>query len=110
MRRLIAATPAQDDKDHLHVIADNNPKIPSRIAALIEKTGEDPSPVLIGMAKGLETAGAGFHPLPCTTAHSYLPAIANAVSIPVLDVVTLAIDKLNGVAPKPVKIGMLASP
>jgi aspartate racemase len=110
MRRLIAAVPAKDDAGHLHVIADNNPKIPSRIAALIEKTGEDPSPVLIRMAKGLEAAGADFLTIPCNTAHYYRPAIAHAVNIPVLDVVTLAIDRLKSVAPRPVKIGMLASP
>ncbi|MBV9045883.1 MAG: aspartate/glutamate racemase family protein, partial [Alphaproteobacteria bacterium] len=44
-RRLIAAIPARDDIDHLHVLVDNNPKVPSRIAALIDKTGEDPAPV-----------------------------------------------------------------
>jgi len=57
MRRLIAATPARDDHDHLHVLADNNSKVPSRIAALIEGTGEDPAPVLCEMAKGLEIPG-----------------------------------------------------
>ena len=35
MRRIIAATPAQDDIDHVHLLVDNNPKVPSRIAALI---------------------------------------------------------------------------
>lgn len=42
LRRLVARTPARDDADHLRVLVDNNPKIPSRIAALIEGTGEDP--------------------------------------------------------------------
>ena len=28
MRRLVARTPARDDADHLHVLVDNNPKIP----------------------------------------------------------------------------------
>ena len=50
MRRVIAATPARDDRDHLHMLVDNNPKIPSRIAAIIEGTGEDPAPVLCGQA------------------------------------------------------------
>jgi aspartate racemase len=109
MRRLIAAVPAKDDADHLHVIADNNPKIPSRIKALIEKTGEDPTPVLIDMAKKLEAAGADFLTIPCNTAHYYLPAIAKAVRIPVLDVVDLTIAKLNALDPKPERIGMLAS-
>jgi aspartate racemase len=106
MHRLVARTPARDDADHLHVLVDNNPKIPSRIAALIEGTGEDPAPVLCGMAKGLQAQGADFLVMPCNTAHYYLPAIARSVTIPVLDMVELAIQKLA----KPQRVGMLASP
>jgi aspartate racemase len=108
MHRLVARTPACDDADHLHVLVDNNPKIPSRIAALIEGTGEDPAPVLCGMARGLQAQGADFLVMPCNTAHYYLPAIARSVSIPVLDMVQLAIQKLA--IAKPRRVGMLASP
>ncbi|HXB52759.1 MAG TPA: amino acid racemase [Rhizomicrobium sp.] len=107
LRRLVARTPARDDVDHLHVLVDNNPKIPSRIAALIDGTGEDPTPVLCGMAQGLEAQGADFLVMPCNTAHYYLPAIARAVGIPVLDMVLLAIGKLSS---GPRRIGLLASP
>ena len=110
MHRLVAATPARDDKDHLHVLADNNPKIPSRIAALIEGTGEDPTPVLCRMAQGLEAQGADFLVIPCNTAHYYLPAIARSVRIPLLDMVELSVKKLLAAGSKPRRIGMLASP
>lgn len=109
-RRLVAATPAKDDADHIHVLIDNNPKVPSRIKALIEKTGEDPAPVLSAMAQGLERAGVDFLVIPCNTAHHYLPGIARAVSIPVLDMVALSAAKLAAREPRPKKIGMLASP
>jgi aspartate racemase len=108
-RRLVAAIPAEDDSDHLHVIADNNPKIPSRIKALIEGGGEDPTPVLVDMARKLEAAGADFLTIPCNTAHYYLPAISAAVNIPVLDVVALTIVKLDALEPRPKRVGMLAS-
>jgi aspartate racemase len=110
MRRLIAATPAQDDMDHLRVLVDNNPKVPSRIAALIEGTGADPAPALCEMAKGLEAQGADFLVMPCNTAHYYLPAIARSVHIPVLDMVGLSVQKLAGAHPQPLRIGLLASP
>jgi aspartate racemase len=110
LRRIVEATPARDDADHIRVLVDNNPKIPSRIAALIEGTGEDPTPVLIAMAQGLERQGADFLTIPCNTAHWYRPAIAGAVAIPVLDMVGLAIARLNGLSPKPMTIGMVASP
>jgi aspartate racemase len=109
-RRLIARTSARDDADHLRVLVDNNPKIPSRIAALIERTGEDPAPVLCAMAEGLERQGADFLVIPCNTAHHYLPAIAKAVTIPLLDMVALSIAELSKLVPQPRRIGMLASP
>jgi aspartate racemase len=110
MRRLVARTPARDDRDHLHVLVDNNPKVPSRIAALIEGTGEDPTPVLCAMAKGLQAQGADFLVMPCNTAHYYLPTIARSVTIPVLDMVDLSIRKLAAEDPRPQRVGLLASP
>ena len=40
MRRVLRATPARDDADHIRMIVDNNPKVPTRNTALIEGTGE----------------------------------------------------------------------
>jgi aspartate racemase len=110
LRRIVAATPAKDDAGHIHVLVDNNPKVPSRIAALIDGSGEDPLPVLIQMARGLQQQGADFLVIPCNTAHYYLPRIAEAVSIPLLDMVALAVAELEKLSPKPRRIGMLASP
>ena len=58
MERLIAATPATDDADHIPLIVDQNPQVPSRIRHLIEGTGEDPAPTLAAMAGRLAAAGA----------------------------------------------------
>lgn len=110
MRRVIAATPADDDIDHIRMIVDNNPKIPSRLQALLGEraagtgtgvatgaaTAGDPGPVLAGMARGLETAGADVLVIPCNTAHHYLPVIREAVEIPVVDMVALSVERLAG--------------
>lgn len=40
MQCIVWSTPAKDDADHIHIIVDNDPKIPSRIKALIEGTGK----------------------------------------------------------------------
>lgn len=110
LNRLVAATPARDDRDHLHVIVDNNPKIPSRIKALIEGGGEDPAPVLVAMARGLVTAGADLLAMPCNTAHYYRPAIAEAVGVPVLDMIALSLADLDALRPGSAQVGVLASP
>ncbi len=108
LRRVVAATPAKDDADHIRILVDNNPRIPSRIAALIEGGGEDPAPVLCAMAKGLQAQGADFLVMPCNTAHHYLPQIAEAVSIPLLDMVSLSVGALSQARAS--SVTMLASP
>lgn len=108
MARLIARTPASDDADHLHVLVESNPKIPSRIAHLVEGTGEDPTPELVRIARNLERAGASFLAMPCNTAHGYAPAIAAAVGVPLLNMVELTAARVHALMPKG-RVGLLAS-
>ena len=113
MSRVIAMTPAADDRDHVPLLVDNNTQVPSRIAALIEKTGEDPGPVLVEMARRLEAAGVEALAMPCNTAHHYAPLLGRAVSIPLLDMIQLSAARLADLG-RPTaaacRVGMLASP
>lgn len=105
MHRLIAATPARDDSDHIPLIVHQNPQVPSRIQHLIDGTGEDPGPVLEAMARGLEAAGAQALAMPCNTAHAYTDRIRAATRLPFLDMR----EATAAVLPKG-RIGMLGSP
>ena len=109
MQRVIRATPAQDDIDHIRMIVDNNPKVPSRIKALIEGTGRSPSPILVEMGRKLEAYGADFLVIPCNTAHYYLNDIRSAVSIPVIDMIELTVDAVIRENPALKTTGLLAS-
>ena len=108
MRRVLAKTPAQDDQDHLHLLIESNPKIPSRIAHLIDGTGADPTPELIRIAVNLQRAGAEALAIPCNTAHAYAHSIRRAVSIPLLDMVQLTVDQLAS-SRRVARVGLLAS-
>ncbi|MEO1223431.1 MAG: amino acid racemase [Pseudomonadota bacterium] len=110
MSRVIKLTPAQDDRDHVPLIVDDNTQVPSRIKALIEKTGEDPAPVLAEMARRLEAAGAEALAMPCNTAHHFAPAIVGAVDIPFLNMVDLAVERVAPLAQADKRVGLLASP
>jgi aspartate racemase len=107
MRRVVAKTPAQDDADHIHLIVESNPKIPSRIAHLVDGKGADPTPELIRIAANLQRAGADALAIPCNTAHAYADSIRRAVSIPLLDMVNRTVEHIVrlGVA----RVGVLAS-
>ncbi len=110
MHRVIKATPAVDDGDHIRMLVDNNPGIPSRIRALIEGTGESPGPCMVRMGRHLETWGADFLAIPCNTAHYYYEEIRRAVHIPVLNMIELAVGRIIMENPGMRHVGLLASP
>ena len=109
MKRVICATPAKDDADHIHLLVDNNPKVPSRIAVLVEGHGESPAPVLVQMAQNLERAVADLLAIPCNTAHAYLDHIRGAVAIPVLDMIQMTAHRLTELPSEPKTVGVIAS-
>lgn len=109
-QRLLSTVQAGDDADHLPLLIDMNPQVPSRIAHLVEGTGTDPAPVLANMARRLEIAGATALAMPCNTAHHYAPQIMAAVSVPLLNMVQLAVDRAAQTLAPGNGIGILASP
>ncbi len=109
MARVIKATPAKDDVDHIRMLVDNNPKVPSRIKALIEGGGESPVPCLQEMARRLAAWGADFLAMPCNTAHYYLRDLQESLAIPVLDMIGLAVRAVIVQTPGLKTVGLLAS-
>ncbi|WP_235869503.1 cysteate racemase [Veronia nyctiphanis] len=109
MQRIIKLTPASDDIDHIRLLVDNNPKVPSRIKALIDQTGESPLPALIAMAQGLQQAGADFLVIACNTAHHYYSDIRDKVAIPMLNTIEISAAYLSKQKPFSKRIGLLAS-
>lgn len=110
MQRIIAATPARDDADHVPLIVDQNPQVPSRIRYLIEGKGENPGPVLAQMAQRLVAAGAQALAMPCNTAHHFAPTIRAAVTVPLIDMVALSVAHAQALAGASGVVGVLASP
>ena len=110
MSRLIAAVPARDDADHIPLIVDQNPQVPSRIRFLIEGAGDDPAPTLAAMARRLEGAGAEALAMPCNTAHHFADAIRGASSLPFLDMVAATVTQARALAGGEGQLGILGSP
>jgi len=110
LQRVQGAILARDDADHVPLLVDLNPQVPSRIKHLIEKTGPSPGPVIADMAARLETAGAEALILPCNTAHHYAGFITDRVAIPFLNMPQMTCDALAGLVLSGSHIGILASP
>ena len=94
LARLVAATPANNEQEHIHVLLDHNPRVPNRHASI---AGEGPSaaPVLAEMAARLQQAGADFLVMACNTAHAYADEIKAAVSIPFVSIIDVTIEALS---------------
>lgn len=106
LRRLIVATPATRDQEHLHVITDCDPSVPDRTAAIVSD-GQDPSAHLAAIARRLQVAGAQILVMPCNTAHYFAGAITSAVSVPLVNWPQVAADGAMAAGAR--RVGLLAT-
>jgi len=104
MTKVLAATPASSDQDHIHMLVDHNPHVPERSGAITDGIG-DPGSVMAAMAIQLQKAGADFLVMPCNTAHAFQRDIEAAVDIPFVSI----IDETVAACGKCESIGVLAT-
>lgn len=93
--KIIFHTRASCDQDHLRVLIDSNTNIPDRTEAIL-RGGADPAPELAASARGLERQGAELLLMACNTAHCFYDAVQSAVSAPVLHMIRLTAQALEG--------------
>jgi aspartate racemase len=107
-QKVTVATPAKRDQDHVRVIIDSNPKVPSRQKAILEN-GPSPVPFLTEAAKNLEKAGADVIVVACYLSHYFMDEIRASVRVPVLDLIEETGRYIKGKYPSARRIGILAS-
>lgn len=93
-REIIKRTPALTDQDHIHIRSDNNPQIPPRVQHVLYWEGLSPAPVIIQMAKWLESWDCKLLVMPCNTATYYLPEIQKKIKTPILNIVQEAVEDI----------------
>jgi aspartate racemase len=85
MQKVIQATPAQRDQDHVPMLVYSVPQIPCRVAALA--AGNDaPLPAMIEGLRTLERSGAKLIVMPCNTAHAWFDQLAASVTVELLHI------------------------
>lgn len=92
-RKLIEATPAARDQDHLPVLMEADPTIPDRADSYL-RGGPSPLPALRRGAQALQARGAQLIAMPCNTAHLWYAEIAPAVSVPMAHIVDAVVEDL----------------
>ena len=83
MKKVILATDAREDQDHIPILVDNNTNIPDRTAAILSG-GTNPVPEMTSALRHLEACGADCIIMPCNTAHYFLPQLQAKTETPFL--------------------------
>jgi len=106
--RITEKTHAKSDTDHLHIILDSNPKMPSRQEAILSG-GESPVPAMIATAQNLINAGADVIIIGANTAHYFYDDVAAGVDKPFLHIIEEAVKETVRLVPGVKKIGVMAT-
>jgi aspartate racemase len=106
--KLVRATPATRDQDHLKVVIEQNPQIPDRTDHLVNG-GPDPTLALFATCRRLQQADADAIAIPCNTAHAFVERIQSALAIPIVHMLKETIDFIASAWPQVRTIGLLAT-
>ena len=109
MKQVIAATPAAVDQDHVRLLVENNPHIPSRQAAM-RGEGIDPGKAIASVASRLEEGGADFLVMPCNLAHAWQNEIEAATGIPFISIVDVSVRRALDLSGDESPIGLMTTP
>ena len=109
MAKLIRLTPAGREQDHLPLVVVSDPRVPDRVAPLIDGAGPSPLPAMRAGIRRLERAGASCIAIPCHTAHAWYDELAAATALPILHIVDAALAELARQALPKGPLGLLAT-
>lgn len=106
--KVMAATPATCDADHVPLLIQSDPRIPARPAAILSG-GHSPLEALIAGRDRLISAGAMALVMPCNTAHFWHADLARDCPVPFLSIVDACCDELAALAPVGARVGIIAT-
>ena len=106
--KVISATPAKGDADHVPMMIQSDPRIAPRPAAILGE-GRSPLPELLAGRDRLISAGAMALVMPCNTAHFWYADLLNGCTVPFLSIVDASVNELSQLADAGSKIGIIAT-
>ena len=106
--KIIKATPAKKDQDHIRVFIDNNTNIPDRTKAILGE-GDSPLTAMKDTVSKLKQVGAEILVMPCNTAHYFYNDIATDKDLTFLHMMKETANYIKQQYPHARKIGILAT-
>lgn len=108
MHKMIAATPATRDQEHVPVVVSSIPQVPDRTAAW-RGEGDSPLGAMLSSGRRLADAGAGLVVMPCNTAHLWFEDLRPRLGLPMLHLVDAALAEVRASAGPGACVGLLAT-
>jgi aspartate racemase len=109
LAKLTRLTPAERDRDHLPVVVLSDPRIPDRVAPIMEGRGPSPLAALRQGIRTLERAGATCVAIPCHTAHYWYDRLVASARVPILHIADAVLAELARDGGSGAPIGLLAT-
>ena len=106
--KVLAATPARGDADHVALLIQSDPRIPSRPPAILGH-GRSPLPELLAGRDRLIAAGATALAMPCNTAHFWYADLVNGCPVPFISIVDSSVAEIALLTDAGVSIGIIAT-
>ncbi len=108
MAKVLAATPADADQEHVPLIVHAVPQIPDRSTAIATGSDAPFSPLLAGL-RVLERSGAECVAMPCNTAHHWHARLSRSSTVPVLHIADAAAEMLAAVGAGSRRVALMAT-
>lgn len=106
--KVLAATPARGDADHVPLLIQSDPRIPPRPAAILGDGGS-PLPELMAGRDRLIAAGASALVMPCNTAHFWFPDLSADCPVPFISIVDACVAELAPLVKAGDTVGLIAT-
>jgi aspartate racemase len=106
--KVLAATPARSDSDHIPLLIQSDPRIPPRPSAILSG-GQSPLRDLLAGRDRLIAAGATALAMPCNTAHYWYPELVEGCSVPFISIVEASCFELGTLAKVGSPVGIIAT-
>ena len=106
--KIVKATPATTDQEHIRLVVEQNPQIPDRTKALLE-VGADPTLALYRCAKALQADGCDAVIIPCNTAHAFMPYMRRHLDVNFIDMQESCLNEIQAKFGDKARVGLMAT-
>ncbi|HEU5139760.1 MAG TPA: amino acid racemase [Bacillales bacterium] len=107
---IVDRTVAERDQDHPEFLLLHHPAIPDRSSYILDQSNPNPLPYLCRDVKTLSESNVSFIVIPCNSAHYFFDTLQNHASVPIIDMLSEAVDYIKEYFPQDKAVGILGTP